>query len=260
MKIALGIEYNGNHFYGWQQQDNLPTVQGALETALSKIADQPIKTFCAGRTDAGVHATGQVVHFETQAERPMRAWLLGTNTHLPTGISVRFAQPVDDDFHARFSAQARRYRYIIYNHLSRPALFHHQVTWRYEVLNTATMQAAGQYLIGEHDFSSFRSAECESRTPMRNVKLITVHRINDYIVIDIEANAFLHHMVRNIVGVLIRIGGGYKEPEWMQEVLQAKDRRQAAETAPATGLYLTRVTYPSQYLFPQMDSGLFLST
>lgn len=260
MKIALGIEYNGNDFHGWQQQDNLPTIQGSLEIALSKIADEQIITFCAGRTDAGVHATGQVIHFETQVERPMRAWILGTNTHLPSSISVRFAQIVDQPFHARFSALSRCYRYIIYNNISRPALLHHQVTWAYEVLNTATMQAAGQFLLGEQDFSSFRSSECESKTPMRNVKKVTVYRINDYVVIDIEANAFLHHMVRNIVGVLMRIGVGYKEPEWIQEVLLAKDRRQAAETAPASGLYLTKVSYPSNYLFPQMGGGFILSS
>lgn len=258
MRIALGLEYDGHEFYGWQAQGKLPTIQGCLESALSKIADEPIKAVCAGRTDAGVHATGQVVHFDTQATRIMRAWILGTNTYLPPSITVRFAQNIDDGFNARFSALSRHYRYIIYNHLSRPAILNHKVTWQYEILNTGTMQAAANYLIGEHDFSSFRSSECESKTPMRNVKRITVHRLDDYVVIDIEANAFLHHMVRNIVGVLIRIGEGLAEPEWMQEVLLAKDRRKAAETAAAAGLYLTKVMYPSQYSFPKNEGKLLL--
>lgn len=259
MRIALGLEYNGFGLYGWQFQQNLPTVQGFLEAALSKIADQPIKTVCAGRTDAGVHATGQIVHFDTEATRIMRAWILGTNSHLPENISVRFAQIVPDDFHARFSALSRCYRYIIYNQLSRPAILHSKVTWQYEPLNTGTMQMAANYLLGEQDFSSFRSAECESKTPMRNVKKVLVYRLDDYVVIDIEANAFLHHMVRNIAGVLMRIGAGFAEPEWMQELLRAKDRRKAAETAPAAGLYLTHVNYPSLYAFPKNESKLVLA-
>lgn len=259
MKIALGVEYVGTDYHGWQWQANLSTVQGTLEKALSRIADEKIQTFCAGRTDAGVHAKGQVIHFETNARRPLRAWILGTNSHLPNSISVRFSEEVDDEFHARFSALSRSYRYIIYNHLSRPAVLHNQVTWRYEPLNTGAMHSAGQCLLGEKDFSSFRSSECESSTPMRNMKKLNVYRINDYVIIDIEANAFLHHMVRNIVGVLIRIGEGYEEPEWMESVLLARDRRQAAETAPASGLYLNYVTYPSRYSFPQMNEGLVLS-
>ena len=259
MKIALGVEYIGTDFHGWQWQEGLPTIQGTLESALSRIANEKIQTFCAGRTDAGVHARGQVIHFETTAKRPLRAWILGTNSHLPNSISVRFAKEVDGHFHARFTALSRSYRYIIYNHLSRPAIMHQRVTWRYEPLNTGAMHSAGQALLGEKDFSSFRSAECESSTPMRKVKRVMVQRLNDYVVIDIEANAFLHHMVRNIVGVLIRIGEGYAEPEWMETVLQARDRRQAAETAPASGLYLTSVAYPSQYSLPQMNEGLLLS-
>lgn len=257
MRIALGIEYNGRDYYGWQAQAHLPTIQGYLEAALSIIADEPIKIICAGRTDAGVHAIGQVIHFDTEANRSSRAWILGTNSHLPDSISVRFAESVDDSFHARFSAIARRYRYIIHNHMSRPAILTSRVTWHYDVLNVATMQEAGQYLLGEQDFSSFRSAECESKTPMRNVHSVDVFRSGDYVVIDIQANAFLHHMVRNIVGVLMRIGAGFNEPEWMQTVLAAKDRRKAADTAPAAGLYLTQVFYPLPYSFPERDPILF---
>jgi tRNA pseudouridine38-40 synthase len=258
MKIALGVEYNGQGFHGWQAQKNLITVQGCLEEALSKIADEKITTICAGRTDAGVHATGQVVHFETNVERDMRAWLRGTNTHLPHTIAVRWAQIVDDEFHARYKARSRSYRYIIHNNASRPALLTGRVTWNYEVLNIATMQAASQYLIGELDFSSFRSAECESSTPMRNLREITINRLDDYIVIDIHANSFLHHMVRNIAGTLMHIGAGFEEPEWMQKVLLARDRRQAGETASAHGLYLTHVDYPEIYKIPCKNSKLVI--
>lgn len=258
MKIALGIEYNGHGFYGWQSQQNLPTIQGHLQEALSKIADEPIHVFCAGRTDAGVHATEQVVHFVTNANRIQRAWILGTNSFLPANIAVAWAETVADEFHARFSALSRCYQYIICNRLTRPAILTNRITWYYEELNLATMQQAANYLIGELDFSSFRSAECESKTPMRNVKRILINRYDDYIVIEIEANAFLHHMVRNIVGMLLRIGAGYKEPEWMHEVLMAKDRRLAAETASPAGLYLAKVTYPTQFALPQRKKSVLL--
>lgn len=258
MKIALGIEYHGHDYHGWQIQRNLLTIQGCLEEALSKIANEPITTHCAGRTDAGVHAIGQVVHFETSVTRNMRAWLLGTNTYLPSTIAVRWAKVVDDNFHARHSALSRHYRYIIYNHTSRPALLTSRITWNYDILNIATMQAASRYLIGELDFTSFRSSECESKSPMRNVTKIAIDRYDDYIVIDIEANAFLHHMVRNIVGSLLCVGTGYKEPEWIHEVLLAKDRRQAAETASPYGLYLINVRYPEIYKIPIKNNKLIL--
>lgn len=254
MRIALGIEYNGSEFYGWQAQAELPTIQGCLEAALSKIADEIIILFCAGRTDAGVHATGQVVHFDTQVNRPIRAWIMGTNSYLPSAISVRWAQIVNDDFHARYTALSRCYRYFIYNTATRPALLHQRVTWRYEELNVATMHEASRYLIGELDFSSFRSSQCESKSPMRNVHRITINRHNEFVIIEIEANAFLHHMVRNIAGVLMRVGAGYEEPEWALEVLQAKDRRKAVETAPASGLYLYAVKYPTIFSLPEKDN------
>jgi tRNA pseudouridine38-40 synthase len=250
MRIALGIEYNGHGFYGWQAQENLLTIQGSLESALSHIASEPITVFCAGRTDAGVHATGQVVHFDTNVTRVMRAWVFGPNALLPPGIAVCWAQEVPEEFHARHSAIARKYRYVIYNYPARPALLAGRVCWRYDVLNIATMQQAGNYLIGEHDFSAFRSSKCESKSPMRNVHSIDVQRVNDYIFIDVTANAFLHHMVRNIVGVLLEVGSGYKEPEWAQNVLHSKDRRQAAVTADAAGLYLIKVEYSKVFCFP----------
>lgn len=250
MRIALGVEYDGHEFYGWQSQENLPTVQGHLEAALEKIADERVSVFCAGRTDAGVHATGQVVHFITTKERNLRAWVHGANSHLPSTIAVRWAQIVDDEFHARFSATARCYRYLIYNHSVRPAILSRRVTWQYEPLDAELMQLGGNYLIGEHDFTSFRSSQCESNTPMRNVMSLTVKRQGDFVVIDIEANAFLHHMVRNIAGALMKVGKKQFEPEWIKEILLAKDRKKAAETASAAGLYLARVRYPSRYVFP----------
>ncbi|HSW69418.1 MAG TPA: tRNA pseudouridine(38-40) synthase TruA [Gammaproteobacteria bacterium] len=247
MRIALGIEYDGHGFLGWQSQKNLPTVQACLEEALSKIADEEIKVFCAGRTDAGVHAIGQVIHFDTKARRDLRAWTLGTNSYLPSSIAVTWVTEVDETFHARFSALSRRYHYVIYNTSIRPALLAKRVTWYQRCLNVEKMEEAGQFLLGELDFSSFRSLECESKTPRRNVHFIKVNRYGDFVVIDIQANAFLHHMVRNIAGVLMQVGAGRKEPHWVKEVLEAKDRRKAAETAPAAGLYLYQVNYPDNF-------------
>lgn len=257
MRIALGIEYNGQAFYGWQAQEGLSTIQGHLQTALAQIANEPIHLFCAGRTDARVHATGQVVHFDTHAKRHIDAWIWGTNSYLPASIAVRWAKMVDHHFHARFSALSRRYQYIIYNHPIRPAILNGRVSWYYFPLNLECMKAAAEYLIGEQDFSSFRSSQCASKSPMRNIIECQLTRQGNYLIIEIEANAFLHHMVRNIVGVLVKIGAGFKPPSWMQEVIQAKNRRLAAETAAPDGLYLTRVSYPAAYSFPLSDQ-LFL--
>jgi tRNA pseudouridine38-40 synthase len=251
MRIALGIEYQGYDFYGWQAQANLPTIQGHLEAALTKVAAQPITLFCAGRTDAGVHAIGQVVHFDTDAIRTARSWILGASTHLPSSIAVRWAQEVDANFHARYSALSRCYQYIIYNHPVRPAILAKHVTWYHAPLDAERMHQAGQHLLGENDFSSFRSAQCESNSPMRKIQKLKVSRKGSFICIEIQANAFLHHMVRNIVGTLVPIGAGLHPPEWMAIVLQTKDRKKAHETAPATGLYLSRVEYPTQYCFPE---------
>jgi tRNA pseudouridine38-40 synthase len=254
MRIALGIEYDGSQYHGWQAQKSLQkglaTVQGELQTALSKIANEPIQLYCAGRTDAGVHATGQVVHFDTTAKRHPDAWIWGTNSHLPRDIVVRWAKSVDYGFHARFSALARRYRYVIYNNPIRPALLSHRVTWNYYALDVKAMQKAASYFLGEQDFSSFRSSECSSNTPMRNITELTINRQHDLVMVEIEANAFLHHMVRNIAGVLMKIGSGWERPEWAKEVLEARDRRKAAETAPPHGLYLIKVRYPELYTFP----------
>ncbi len=257
MRIVLGIEYNGYGYYGWQAQRGLNTIQSTLQDALAKVANEPIFLFCAGRTDANVHATGQVVHFDTHAKRHIDAWIWGTNSYLPSSIVVKWAKQVDYHFHARFTATSRCYRYIIFNHPIRPAILSTRVTWHYYPLDIVRMQEAGNYLIGEQDFSSFRSSQCNSKSPMRNVTTFNVQRHGDFIVLEIEANAFLHHMVRNIAGTLMKIGAGYKEVGWMQEVLQAKSRRAAAETAPAEGLYLTQVRYPEPYIFP-VSNALFL--
>lgn len=256
-RIALGIEYNGHGYFGWQSQKDVVSIQSTLQEALSKVANESILLFCAGRTDANVHATGQVVHFDTNAKRHIDAWIFGTNSFLPPSIVVRWARQVDYHFHARFTAIARRYRYVMFNNPIRPAILNTRAAWHYYPLDVSRMQEAGKNLIGEHDFSSFRASQCNSKSPMRRVIEFNVSRKGDYVVFDIEANAFLHHMVRNIVGSLTKIGAGFKEPEWLQEVLAAKSRRVAAETAPAEGLYLTQVRYPEPYIFPLSD-GIFL--
>lgn len=258
MRIALGIEYDGTGYFGWQAQREVITIQGTLQEALSKVANEEIFLHCAGRTDANVHATGQVVHFDTRAKRHIDAWIWGTNTHLPPAIVVKWARQVDFSFHARFKATARRYRYVIFNHPIRPAILHARATWHYYPLDIERMRIAGRYLLGEQDFSSFRSSQCNSKSPMRNVTDFAIQRHGDYVIIEIEANAFLHHMVRNIVGSLLKIGSGLKDPEWLQEVLQAKSRKAAAETAPADGLYLINVTYPEPYIFPSSGEMFLL--
>lgn len=259
MRIALGVEYAGEQFYGWQRQQEVPSVQAALEKALAKVADEPISLTCAGRTDAGVHASGQVVHFDTNAVRNERAWTLGVNALLPPSIAVRWHANVADDFHARFSATARRYRYVIFNSPLRGGLLSAGVTHVYQPLDEKVMQRAAQCLVGEHDFSSFRAAQCQSHTPFRNIHFVKIHRQNDYIVVDIQANAFVHHMVRNIVGSLLVVGSGEQNEEWLAEVLMARDRTTAAATAKPNGLYLIDVLYPSELNLPQMPLGpLFL--
>jgi tRNA pseudouridine38-40 synthase len=259
-KIALGIEYDGSDYFGWQRQQSVDSVQERLESALSIIANSTINVFCAGRTDAGVHATGQVIHFETQSTRSPSAWTMGVNSHLPDNIAVRWSQIVDDSFHARFSATARRYRYVIYNHRYRPAILAKGVSHYYLPLNEILMHQAAQYLLGENDFSSFRAAQCQSRTPWRNIHHIEVIRQGEYIIVDIKANAFVHHMVRNIVGSLLEVGTGNKPPEWIAELLQARNRTQAAATAKPEGLYLVQVEYPKEYQIPNLVLGpLFLT-
>ena len=257
MRIALGIEYNGHGYYGWQSQKDLLTIQSILQEALSKVANEPIYLFCAGRTDANVHATGQVVHFDTSAKRHIDAFVYGTNSFLPSSIVVKWARAVDYSFHARFSAIARRYRYVIFNHPIRPGILTSRATWHFYPLHVELMQEASTYLLGEQDFSSFRSSQCHSKSPKRCVTDFMIKRQGDFVIFEIEANAFLHHMVRNIAGVLMKIGAGIKKPYWMQEVILAKNRSAAAETSPAEGLYLTQVKYKEPYIFPLSDQ-LFL--
>ena len=252
MRIALGIEYDGSGYAGWQQQQGQPSIQAALEHALGFVANQPIKLTCAGRTDAGVHALSQVAHFDCAVERTVRNWVHGANSGLPNDICVRWAESVSDDFHARFSATARHYRYIIDNRPVRSALHYHRVTWHYAALDADRMHQAAQCLVGEHDFSAFRDSDCQSKTPMRNMMAINVKRDQHWVMIDITANAFLHHMVRNIVGVLLPIGEGKREPSWAAEVLASRDRTQAGVTAPAAGLYLTAVDYPAELIAKEL--------
>jgi tRNA pseudouridine38-40 synthase len=242
-RIALGLEYDGSAFSGWQSQAHARGIQSVVEAALSQVADQPIEVTAAGRTDAGVHAAMQVVHFDTSAVRTQRSWVLGATTNLPPQVSALWAREVPEGFHARYSAIARSYRYLILNRLPRPALAAARVCWIREPLDAALMHAGAQHLVGEHDFSSFRAAECQARTAMRKVHGISVERRGELIVLGVCANAFLHHMVRNIAGVLIAIGSGEQPASWAADVLAARDRTKGGVTAAASGLYLAGVRY-----------------
>ena len=252
-KIALGIEYSGSDFNGWQSQDHGRTVQQVIEQALSQVANQSITIQCAGRTDSGVHAIHQVVHMETDAVRSHHSWLLGTNVNLPFDVNVCWVRSVDGDFHARFSAISRSYRYIILNRDSRSALLHKKVTWECRSLDSDKMHEAAQCLIGEHDFTSYRAIACQAKSPIRTINRLTLKRRGDFILLDINANAFLQHMVRNIAGVLIEIGMGKRPVEWTEEVLNLKDRTLGGMTAPSDGLYLVNVEYPKNFSIPTAD-------
>lgn len=256
-RIALGVEYNGAAFHGWQRQSApaLATVQAALEQALSRVADQPITVNCAGRTDAGVHGSGQVVHFESGVDRGEKAWIRGSNSHLPAQIRVQWARVVADDFHARHSALSRRYRYVIYTGAIKPTALIQQLTHVKEALNVAAMHEAGQHLLGENDFSAFRAAGCQSRTPMRCINDISVTRQRRFIVLEVEANAFLLHMVRNIAGALIEVGAGRQTVDWVRQVLATRDRTRNAVTARPDGLYLVNVAYPERFGLPVLPLG-----
>jgi len=261
MRIALGIEYNGSAFSGWQiQAGPEATVQGTLEVALSKIANEKIeKCQVAGRTDAGVHATEQVIHFDTNAERKMRSWLLGSNRYLTDKtLSVLWAHPVNEDFHARFSAQRRRYRYVIFSRPIRPSFLNGLVSWDSRQLSLSRMQKAAEYLVGEHDFDSYRTVKCQAKSPVKTVYFLNISQRGEFYYIDIEANSFLHHMVRNIAGVLLDIGAGEAEPRWAQEILNAKDRTKGGVTGPAGGLYLTNVSYDEKFNLPQINSSTII--
>ncbi|MDD5240158.1 MAG: tRNA pseudouridine(38-40) synthase TruA [Sulfuricella sp.] len=253
MRIALGVEYDGSRFCGWQSQPSACGVQDVLERALSAIASEPIRVVTAGRTDAGVHALHQVVHFDTAATRPDNAWVRGVNALLPDSVGVLWAQPVSDEFHARFSAVSRRYLYLLHNHPVRPALLSGKVGWFHQPLDVETMQQGALHLLGEHDFSAFRAAECQAKSPIKQMQKITVTRDGDYVLFDFTANAFLHHMVRNLVGSLVYVGKGKHSPGWIGELLGNRDRTRSAPTFAPDGLYLASIGYDPAWDIPVLS-------
>lgn len=250
MRIALGIEYDGSRFCGWQSQPGTRTVQGEVEQAVSRVANHPLQVVCAGRTDTGVHALGQVIHFDSDAPRTLRSWILGCNSNLPRDVNVVWAQEVPDEFHARFGALSRSYRYIILNRMMRSALLDQRVCVRYGDLSLAAMQQAACHLVGEHDFTSFRALACQAKHPVRTIHSLTVEQHHNHFIIDVRANAFLHHMVRNIAGVLLAVGSGERDPDWVGELLALRDRSAGGVTAPPQGLYLVNVEYPARFALP----------
>ena len=256
-RIACRIEYDGEGFNGWQVQPHIGTVtvQGVLERALGEVASTTVRVHCAGRTDSGVHAHAQIIHFDMPAARSCRAWVLGGNSTLPRSVRIHWATPVTKSFHARFSALSRRYRYVIENTPVHSALLRHRVTWCRRPLDAGLMHTAAQALLGERDFSAFRASSCQASTPMRNVQSVSVERRGDLVVIDISANAFLHHMVRNIAGSLIAVGDGRRPPDWVEELMAGRDRTLAAETASASVLYLADIQYPEQFALPATPYG-----
>jgi tRNA pseudouridine38-40 synthase len=249
-RMALGLQYEGTAYRGFQAQAGLPTIQAELEAALSCVANEPITVFCAGRTDAGVHAQGQVVHFDTEADRPDYGWLQGTNAKLPNDIAVQWVQEVSEDFHARYKAMARVYRYVIANTRARSALTDRFATWIYRPLNAEAMHRAAQALLGTHDFSAFRAAECQAKNPVKTMEYVNVTRQGDYLIVDIKADAFLHHMVRNIVGTLLPIGMEEEPITYLQDALISKDRTRAGMTAKPCGLSLVEIHYPEHFNLP----------
>lgn len=255
IKYAACIEYDGTNYCGWQRLSHAPSIQAEVEKALSFVANHPVDLTCSGRTDSGVHGIGQIVHFDSDAVRNEKAWRMGCNTNLPDDIALRWIQPIADDFHARFSARSRRYRYIILNHHVRPALLNNKVCWYRDALDEERMQIAANFLLGENDFSSFRAAGCQAKHAMRELQDIHISREGRFIYIDIVANAFLHHMVRNIVGSLFEVGDGRRPPEWFSELLNVKDRTKAGVTAPACGLYFVSVQYPAKFHLPEVFSA-----
>ena len=253
MRIALGIEYDGTGYVGWQRQTSGTGVQERLEEAIASVADAPVEAVCAGRTDAGVHASGQVAHFDTGAERSLRGWLLGINSNLPDDINVTWVRKVDDDFHARFSAESRTYCYLLLNRLVRSALYRYRAWWVHEPLDEKAMHAGGQFLLGEHDFSAFRAAGCQASTATREIRKLDVHREGPWISLTVTANAFLQHMVRNITGTLVAIGSGEYPPTWARDVLESRDRTSGGVAAPPHGLVFREVTYPARFGIPPQN-------
>ena len=257
MRIAAAIEYNGRPYCGWQYQEHSPSVQEEVEKAFSKVANHSVRVVCAGRTDTGVHATAQIIHFDTEAERSDWSWVSGTNSKLPDSIRVVWVKRASEEFHARFSAIRRAYRYIISNRRTRPAIMYGLVTWQYQPLDAQRMQQAANHLIGKHDFTSYRAVGCQAKSPVREIYQLDVTRQGELIYLDIEANAFLHHMVRNIAGVLMTIGAGEAEPEWAKKVLHHQDRKLGGITASPAGLYLTKVIYPDEFEIPENVKRVF---
>lgn len=250
MKIVLGVSYTGTDFSGWQKQAGFPTVESVVEKAVSAVAAEPVKVYCAGRTDAGVHALCQVIHFNAKRFRSEVAWVFGVNHYLPRSVRIVWCKFVSEDFHARFSATARHYQYFLYNCSVRSALFDGLSTWYPKSLDHAVMQRSAQCLVGEQDFSAFRGSDCQARHPLRTIHHITIQKYQALISIEISANAFLLHMVRNIVGSLVLVGAGKKSEVWLQEALLSQDRKQAGMTMSPRGLYLTGVSYPSHFSLP----------
>ena len=260
-RLAACVQYDGSAYHGFQLQDNqLDTIQLRLEKAISQVANHPVAVICAGRTDAGVHAWAQIIHFDVKVERDNRSWLFGINANLPRDISIRWVKPVSAQFHARYEATLRHYCYLIYNAPVRQAIMRQGVTWHYRPLDANSMQEAANILVGKHDFSAFRGANCQAKSPIRTVKSLNVTRHNDYLVLEIKANAFLHHMVRNIVGTLYQVGGGLRSVSWIKEVLESKDRRNAGVTAMPYGLYLTGVSYAAHWQLPEISVNPFFIT
>ena len=244
MKIALGVEYLGTHFHGWQiQKSGIRTVQSVVESALSKVANHPVRVFCSGRTDAGVHAKQQVIHFETEAVRENKAWLFGGNVNLPADVNFTWAKEVDDNFHARFNAYARAYEFKILNHPVRSALNADSHLWEPRDLDVNKMQKAADLLLGEHDFSCFRDSLCQAKSPVKTIEYLRINKTNSTILLEVKASAFLHHMVRNIVGTLLKVGRGERDVDWVQDVLNSRDRRKAGPTAEPQGLYFIKAFY-----------------
>ncbi len=251
MRIALGLEYDGSHFWGWQTQPQGRTVQDVLQRALSQIGNHSISVVAAGRTDTGVHAMEQVVHFDTEAERPLTAWVRGVNALLPPTVTVNWAHPVSPQFHARFSARGRSYRYVLINRPTRSALYAGKMGWFHSPLSLERMQQAAACLLGKHDFSSFRASECQAKSPVKTLYKLEVSQSGELLVFDLQADAFLHHMVRNIVGCLVYVGKEKYPVEWMQELLIQRSRKLAAPTFAPDGLYFKHVSYEPKWQLPQ---------
>ena len=252
MRIALGVEYDGTAYNGWQSQPDVPNVQDTLAAALSQISGELIAVHAAGRTDTGVHALEQVVHFDTNAVRPLSAWVRGTNALLSKDVAVLWAHSVSDEFHARFSAEARSYQYVLLNRSQRSGVHHGKVGWFHMPLNVVAMRQAAEYLLGEHDFSAFRAAQCQAKSPVKHLHRLDIRQLGDTLIIELTASAFLHHMVRNIIGCLVYVGKGKYPPSWLREVLEGRNRKFAAPTFAPDGLYLQCIHYAPRWGLPQM--------